>query len=192
MFKHSTDDTYNEYKKYYEYIPDFYSLNKAYKLYLTLLNNVPWEQHSFKFYGKEVPFPRLTKWYGVCDYKYSGIVNKQEEMLTALKSLVTVIDPKINSCLLNLYRNGHDSISEHKDDEKDMDSDFPIYVLSLGCKRSFIIKSDDKIFKDKIIIKPGSLFIMKPGFQKYFTHELPKEREIVDSRISLTFRKCVM
>ncbi len=59
----------------YIYIPDFYSGNKADAYLNALMDEIEWKQESMNMYGKTIPFPRLTSWYGESDkpYSFSGI-----------------------------------------------------------------------------------------------------------------------
>ena len=37
-----------------------------------MIKAVPWQQGAIKIFGKEIPEPRLTMYYGDESYKYSG------------------------------------------------------------------------------------------------------------------------
>ncbi len=77
-------------------------------------------------YGKQVNFPRLTAWYGDNDkpYSFSGITLEPKiwtkELLTIKEKIETLSNVEYNSVLLNLYRDGNDSISWHTDAEKEL------------------------------------------------------------------------
>jgi len=180
------------YEEYFEYIPNFLESEFSREMLKVLKEVVNWDSHVFNFNGKQVPMPRLSKWYGPLPYKYSGIFNPPLDMDDTVHSIMRVIgDIELNSCLLNLYRNGRDSIAKHKDNESQMDPHVPIYVVSLGAPRKFIIRSDDGVYHNFLTVENGSLFVMKPGFQDIFTHEIPKEPEIETDRISLTYRRVI-
>ena len=89
-----------------------------------LLNNIQWNQESMNMYGKQIPFPRLTSWYGDNDkpYSFSGITLQPlpwfKELLEIKKSIEIKAEVCFNSVLLNRYRSGSDSISWHTDAEK--------------------------------------------------------------------------
>lgn len=105
----------------------------------------------------------------------------------------------INSCLINKYRDGNDSIKPHIDN-KDSFGNYPIIVgLSIGETRDLIFKKilnneskslkiDDSYDPIKYSLEDNSLFIMAGASQKYFTHEVPKDNS-VNTRYSLTFRE---
>ena len=102
--------------------------------------------------------------------------------------------------------NGEDYISAHSDQEQDL-SDVGVVALSFGTPRTFRIrgKGDKDGFRSrkprgfglwpksvKIIVdyptEHNSLLWMKGDFQKYFTHEIPIQKEITTARLSVTFR----
>lgn len=55
------------------------------------------------------------------------------------------------------YRNGNDHIGEHRDDESELDPSAPIASISLGQRRTFVLKHKDarKTGSDKRNIPPG-------------------------------------
>jgi alkylated DNA repair dioxygenase AlkB len=106
-----------------------------------------------------------------------------------IENFLNIENNFFNGCLLNLYEDGSASISPHKDDEKDMDLTAPIVVLSIGETRTFILQNDITKEKLKLKIGNGDILIMYPLCQKEWVHSIPKEKEIIKPRISLTFRK---
>lgn len=172
---------------------------------------IPREQLWFQEKGKYFS----NKWY----MKYDRWVsNPYEEELTNIQNKImkfssivnTICDdnliqtPNINSCLINKYRNGNDSIKPHRDT---IDS-FGIYPtiigLSIGAERNISIKkinydpnnisslkhdSNTELNMD-IPLEDNSIFVMAGASQKYFTHEIPKHTNN-DVRYSLTFREYI-
>ena len=57
------------------YQPDFFNKVESDELFDILLNTIEWKQDKIKMYGRELPLPRLSAWYGDNNksYKYSGI-----------------------------------------------------------------------------------------------------------------------
>ena len=64
-----------------------------------------------------------------------------------------------------------------------------IASISLGAARKFRFRSatKEKIWEEKLL--SGSLVWMKPGCQEYLQHEVPKQINVMEPRINLTFRK---
>ena len=45
-------------------LENFFSPDKADHLFNLLKEKVPWEQETLRMFGKEIPIPRLTAWFG--------------------------------------------------------------------------------------------------------------------------------
>jgi len=174
---------------------DFIEPELGYDLlrYFKTVSNL--QPDEYVLYGKKVKSPRLTVFYGTGSYSYSGQKKKGQKFDEVLKSVSTKVEKKLslpknylNGCLLNLYRDGNDSIAYHKDDEKDMSSDTLVVVLSLGAERTFCLKSDEDGTNQKMKLLPNSLVVMNPICQEKFKHSIPKEIKIKEERMSLTFR----
>ena len=169
-------------------------LEKMFNYYL----NIDWKTTTFTFSGKEVTPSRKTFMFGI-PYKYSGIIQPaihfDKKILFIKHSIEKQLNLPIdyfNACLLNLYPSGESSISYHKDDEPEMDKNAIIVSFSLGESRKFYLKNDNKNIKNrtlKLIVNNGDILIMKPEVQKNWKHSIPKEKNIIEPRISFTFRK---
>lgn len=129
-------------------------------------------------------------------YVYSGDVYRAEPWHADVAALRTEIERetgcRFNSVLLNLYRDGRDSMGWHSDDETELGPCPTIASVSLGAERRFVLRSrTDK--QKKIEIKPasGSLMIMRGDLQHFWQHALPKTALDVQPRINLTFREIV-
>lgn len=157
--------------------------------------HIAWQRQSGRFYGKELRFARMTAWYGEAEaiYRYSGqsaYPLPWNEGLLALKSQVEQLcECRFNSVLLNWYRDGHDHLSWHADDEKELGQNAVIASLSLGATRDFLIRrADDHRQKLVMPLAHGSLLVMRGAMQKYWQHAVPKRRRVAGSRVNLTFR----
>ena len=112
------------------------------ELYQALLSGTDWKQRSIKLYGKEVPLPRLTAWHGEPGkaYRYSGIKEEPAPWTPALlavkREIEAVSGASFNSALLNLYRDGRDSVSWHSDDEPELGEAPVIGSVSFGAPSS--------------------------------------------------------
>jgi alkylated DNA repair dioxygenase AlkB len=160
-----------------------------------LLHQTRWRQDYLQVHGKSVPLPRLTAWYGDGGYAYSGIAMEPEPWtptLLAIKAQVEALAKvAFNSVLLNLYRNGQDSVSWHSDNEPELRRYPAIASVSLGATRRFSFKH--KRCKD---LKPihlelphGSLLLMQGSTQIHWLHQVPKTTQSISPRVNLTFRR---
>lgn len=151
----------------------------------------------FNYSGKLVPSPRLMCAFGEKPmmYFYSGISRKCLVWFPLLKELRDKVQPycshNINYALVNIYRDGKDSIGWHSDNEKDIVEHSTIASISLGIERTFILRKRIPSLKCKEIqLKLGdrSLLLMSGKTQEEYLHSIPKEPGIEGIRINVTFR----
>jgi alkylated DNA repair dioxygenase AlkB len=96
--------------------------------------------------------------------------------------------------LINLYRDGEDSIGFHIDDEaRGVNETYGpkniVASLSLGETRTFVLRhSRKKKLQRRYALTPGSLIVMDGTTQEFWRHGVPKEPEVKGPRINLTFR----
>ena len=170
------------------------------RLYAELIEHIAWQQDLIKFYGRKIPLPRLTAWYGDVgiSYKYSGILMHPHPWTPTLSLLKSWIENKaqhqFNSVLLNQYRNGNDSVAWHSDDEPELGQNPIIASLSLGSSRKFELRSrlQPNLDKIEILLNSGDLLIMGEGVQGNWQHQIPKMRKVRETRINLTFRNILL
>ena len=141
--------------------------------------------------------PRLTAWFsesGV-SYEYSDIRHESQGWPNWIEQLAQGVKcqygdryNKPNSVLVNVYRNGKEYVSMHKDDEPLFDNDQPIASVSLGVTRTFSIGAERTRVDHKINLEDKSLLLMLPGFQDKYWHGVPRQPDVEYARINLTFR----
>lgn len=174
---------------------NFFSHNESDELFAELFSSTKWQQETIQMFGKFIPLPRLTAWYGDegKSYTYSGIEQHPESwtpILSRIKERVEeTAEITFNSVLLNLYRDGKDSVSWHSDDEPELGQNPIIASVSFGSIRRFKFKhKHDQKQKADIDLTPGSLLLMKGETQHYWLHQVAKTTKDVTPRINLTFR----
>ena len=167
------------------------------KTFLTQLKeNVNWQQEEIKLYGRSIPLPRLTAWFGDegKTYMYSGITVQPEPwtpILLEIKSRIEeVSNVTFNSVLLNYYRNERDSVSWHSDNEPELGKNPIIGSVSFGDVRTFQLKhkTDKSIKVQSIDLPDGSYLEMAGSTQHHWLHQIPKRTRKIGTRINLTFR----
>lgn len=149
---------------------------------------------EIKVFGKICHQPRNVGFFSddSVGYRYSRQIMRSQSLTPSLSSLLEIInrefDANFNGILVNLYVDGNDSIGDHSDDEASLGKE-GVIAISTGAVRKFRIrdKSSRKIVKD-IEMEHGMILQMCGDFQKEFTHGIPVEKRIKDSRISFTFR----
>lgn len=176
------------------FYPDFFSKERADAFFEEIYHATSWKQEKIKLYGKPVNLPRLTAWHGDpgAEYKYSGITVKPAPWIPALLQIKREIEgasgAAFNSVLLNLYRDGRDSVAWHSDDEPELGRDPAIGSVSFGGTRSFQFRHKDRGMRQEIALTHGSYLLMKGPTQHRWLHQVPKETKACEPRINLTFR----
>mgnify|MGYP006147888875 FL=1 len=177
--------------------PTAFKPRQALKLADTLINEIPWHQASIIIAGAPRQVPRLQCWMGDAEsiYGYSGIRLSPEpwsEVVISIKQrLCDLTSLNFNSVLLNYYRDGHDSVAWHADDEPELGADPIIASVSLGAERDFQLcpkNSSSRAVKVRLKLRNGSLLVMGKGMQNNWLHQVPKANAISNPRINLTFR----
>ena len=101
-----------------------FSSGEADDLFRELRQGIDWRQKTVRLFGRIVQIPRLTAWHGNRPYTYSGLIMNPEPWtppLMAIKRRTEELSGRcFNSVLLNLNRDGRDSVSWHSDDEPEL------------------------------------------------------------------------
>ncbi len=177
-------------------VPRFLPESRADAYFERLLDVVDWEQHEIRIGGKNVASPRLSAWYGDpgASYSYSGLSLEPRPWLPVLRELKTQVEKAsgrlFNSVLLNLYRDGDDSMGWHSDDEPELGERPVIASISLGATRQFRLRHKKRADLEAVVVglPHGSLLIMKGETQHFWKHQLPKSKRVSEPRVNLTFR----
>ena len=141
-------------------------------------------------FGKQITTKRKVAWYGDKPflYKYSNNTKKAlnwTKSLSVLKKAVEMYSgEKFNSCLLNLYHNGHEAMSWHCDNEKEIVPQSTICSLSFGAERKFLFKHKRNKSNVSIILGNGSLLLMKGFTQANWLHSLPRAASVNKPRVN--------
>lgn len=174
---------------------NLFNVNDSDKFFSELYSGTKWQQYTIQIFGKRTPLPRLTAWYGDegKSYTYSGIEHNPEPWTPVLSSIKErieeVAEVRFNSVLLNLYRNGRDSVAWHSDDEPELGQNPIIGSVSFGGTRCFSLKHKQiKERKFEIDLPHGSFLLMRGETQHHWQHQIAKTTKQVSPRINLTFR----
>jgi alkylated DNA repair dioxygenase AlkB len=182
------------------YDKNFLSPEEATTLFNVLRTKCAWERRRSSF---QHAVPRDEVYYGDPGTKY--IYSRREYKplawmpeLLSLKTRVEEATPAVaysnsslprlgyNAVLCNFYRNGNDSVGWHADAEPEMGP--VIASVSLGAERLFRLKGQNGAVAFAERLTHGSLLILGGKTQESFKHEVPKEPNIAQPRINLTFR----
>ena len=159
-----------------------------------LLQNNPWEQRAITMFGKTIDEPRLSTWHSTenLPYTYSGLLRTPALWTPLLSELLELCQSasraKFNSVLINLYRDGNDSMGWHADNEKANGPDPTIASISLGASRRFDLRHRESKESIRTELTHGSLLVMSGKSQNAWHHQIPKSKRVTEPRINLTFR----
>ena len=163
-----------------------------------------WYQENGKYFVKEW-YNRYPRWKS---NNYDNFLKNFQQKIQKNIGKINldypgIIFPKINSCLINKYKNGNDYIKAHRDTSLSFGTNPTIVGISVGEEREIKftrIKYDEKKLKSlkkdipnshlnfSIKLESNSMLIMAGATQKYFCHEIPNS-EATGKRYSLTFRE---
>lgn len=186
-------------KKYYD-LPGlelmqydaFIDKNEA-DTYYSLLHNTPWREYEMPMYDKIVTAPRMVAWYGSADEAGSSALPWTPELLSLKQKVETETGLSFNAVLLNLYRNGGDSVAWHSDKEHRIGKNPNIASLTFGQTRPFRFrhKTDKNLPQVEIPLHHGTLLLISGTTNTFWEHHIPKSAKDMLPRINLTFRLVV-
>jgi alkylated DNA repair dioxygenase AlkB len=158
-----------------------------------LAETMPWRMETARMFGREMLVPRMTAWFGDADYTYSGIRHRAAPFPPIVQRLRERAEKfsgaSYNAVLLNLYRNGGDSVGWHSDNEKGLGDCPTIASLSLGATRRFQFRHRRTKKTITLELSEGHWLVMAGETQRLWLHQVPKTTAAVERRINLTFRR---
>lgn len=179
-----------------DYDGEWLSEARALALHSALVDEVEWSQRPITVFGREVMQPRLIGWAGIRPYRYSNQTLAPKPYGPALKHLLDEVMAAtglvFDHVLLNRYRDGHDHMGVHADDEPELGASPQIAAVSLGARRKFVLEPKPKKLRHRKVtlqLDPGSLLVMGGRIQHTWRHSVPKQRTLESERINVTFRK---
>ena len=172
-----------------ELLINFLSHKKSNELFKKLLNTINWTQYPIKIFGKTYLQPRLIEFQGdkTIKYNYSNTTLEandwSQEVYFIKTKLEEIIPLSFNCVLINQYRDGQDSMGWHSDNEKELGESPIIASVSLGAERKIRFRDIKNHSKNvSVILKHGSLLIMKGKTQENWQHQIPKSKKIKSPR----------
>lgn len=164
-----------------------------------------WAADSYEAFGRRFELPRLQAWFADngLRYRYSDSLLETRPWPRHLQILRERIEAvcghQFNSVLLTCYRDGHDQVGWHADNEVELGDDPVIASLSLGVTRHLYLRhnganSTGLVRNGGVLCVPlphNSLLLMDKGSQQCWQHAVLPEPEVDGLRINLTFRRVV-
>ncbi len=175
-------------------LPAFWPPARADALFAALRQEIPWQVHPVRMFGREIPSPRQSCWFGDpgTDYRYSGVRHAPLPWTPTLSGIRGEIEARlgvaVNSVLANHYRDGADRMGWHSDDEPELGSRPTIVSASFGASRRFALRHRRLPLRQSLWLEHGSVLVMAGDSQAGWQHALPATRLACGPRINLTFR----
>ncbi len=150
------------------------------ELMADLASGATWQQRERPMYDAMVTEPRLvTGW-------TRGLMPAPVEGLRA--SLSEHYARELDSCHVNLYRNGADSVAWHGDTVRKVLRNPLVAIVSLGEPRRFLLRPRGGGASRAFLLGGGDLLVMGGAAQHEWEHSVPKTRRDRGPRMSVTFR----
>jgi alkylated DNA repair dioxygenase AlkB len=165
--------------------PGYLSPTAATELYLQLRDRIEWDERISA---------RKTACFGL-PYNYSGLNYEIQPMHPLLQPLCVRLEQTLgfvpNSCLINFYKDGRDKMGFHSDEIDNLEDGSQIIIISLGTERKLSFRSkSDYSQRLQYLLPHGSLMYMSQKTQEFWSHAI-KRANVMDGRISLTFRRII-
>ncbi len=172
----------------------YFAPDIAARAYAALHAETRWLQPGYaNDTGGTTHLPRLTANYGERSYDYSRLVFTPEPWTPRLAELKTAAEHEsgetFNAAILQLYRDGKDSVNWHSDDIPGVGTNPVIASLSFGGSRWFHLRhkvnAEDR---HAVRLGAGDLLVMRGDLQHQYLHKVPREPDAAP-RINITFRR---
>ncbi len=165
--------------------PGYLSPTAATELYIKLRDRIEWDERISA---------RKTACFGL-PYNYSGLTYETQPMHLFLQPLCVRLEQTLgfepNSCLINFYKDGRDKMGFHSDEIDNLEDGTQIIIISLGTERKLSFRSkSDYSQRLQYLLPHGSLMYMSQKTQEFWSHAI-KRANVMDGRISLTFRRII-
>lgn len=147
-----------------------------------------YQKRSCTLYGDTKKIKTYTTNYYSKEYKDE--INSWEnipELLIIKDSLENLTNQEYHMCSIHFYPNGNVGINPHKD--KEIKPDKIIASISLGSTR---IMTFNRLNENPVNfgLENGTLCLINPPTNYYWTHSISKNPYITNPRISIVFRNC--
>ncbi len=151
-------------------------------LFGELERTAPWAQRTRRMGDRDVLEPRLV-----------AVYPTGQPLPPALEQLRAVLSDRyrvqVDSCLVNLYRDGSDAVAWHGDTVRHRLPLPLVFTVSLGARRRFLVKPADG---GPVVLGltpgEGDLVVMGGRTQHEWLHAVPRDRRASGARMSVTFR----
>jgi alkylated DNA repair dioxygenase AlkB len=155
-----------------------------------LAGEARWQQRTVKMYDRTLPEPRLTAGWSTDASDDAAANNGVPPMLRSMaEALSARYVVGFDRIWVNLYRDGADSVAWHGDRNRLVMTRPMVATVSLGARRKFLLRRRGTT-KTLHRLEPGhgDLVVMGGDCQVEWEHTVPKTKQSVGARMSVTIR----
>ena len=151
-------------------------------LFAALQEHAPWRHRQRRMWDQTVEEPRLVA-------VYDDLAALPPTLARARALLAARYGAPLDSCLVNLYRDGRDSVAWHGDTVRHRLPLAVVVTVSLGARRAFHVRPRGG-GATVLTLHPGQgdLVVMGGRMQHEWEHTVPKTTRAVGPRMSVTMR----
>jgi len=150
-----------------------------------LAGEARWQQRTVHIYDRILPEPRLTAGWST-DAEDETLPPMLREMAGALSKRYPV---EFDRIWVNLYRDGLDSVAWHGDRNRLVMTRPMVATVSLGARRKFLLRRrGESRTLHRLEPGHGDLVVMGGECQAEWEHTVPKTKQPVGARMSVTIR----
>ena len=150
-----------------------------------LAGSARWQQRTVHIYDRKLPEPRLTAGWST-DATDRAVPPTLRDMAEALSARYAVGFDRI---WVNLYRDGADSVAWHGDRNRLVMTNPFVATVSLGHRRKFLLRPrGTSRAVHRLEPGHGDLVVMGGACQVDWEHTVPKTKQLVGPRMSVTIR----
>lgn len=155
---------------------------------------LPLEQRNVVVWEKQYRTPRLICYMADSGqgYRFSNQITPaepwNEHIFKLRERLEAELGTQLHSALINLYRDGQDTVGWHRDKEEDLGKQTKIVSISLGVGRRFILRKIGTKEKTEYLLEDGDLLVMDGEHITDWEHSVPRTAKVLGQRINITFR----
>jgi alkylated DNA repair dioxygenase AlkB len=144
-----------------------------------------WQQRTVHMYDRMLPEPRLTAGWST-DAEDDALPPTLREMADTLTVRYAV---EFDRIWVNLYRDGKDSVAWHGDRNRLVMTRPLVATVSLGARRKFLLRQrGTSRALHRLEPGHGDLVVMGGECQAEWEHTVPKTKQPVGARMSVTIR----
>jgi alkylated DNA repair dioxygenase AlkB len=157
------------------------------RLFLRLVDEVPWRAERRQMYERMVDVPRLLAFYDEDTTLPDPLLDDAREALSSHYSFE--LGENFTTAGLCFYRDGRDSVAWHGDTiGRSKTEDTMVAIISLGEARRLLLRPRSGGVSIGFAMGHGDLLVMGGSCQRTWEHAVPKTTRPVGPRISVQYR----